>query len=63
MVNRGRVGAIFARGRAPVILVLLLVGGALLLKRDLTSPNSDPEDPHPPCPIPSVFKPPSVACP
>ena len=43
MVNRGRVGAIFARGRAPVILVLLLVGGALLLKRDLTSPNTTPK--------------------
>ena len=45
MVNRGRVGAIFARGRAPVILILLLVGGALLLKRDLTSPNTTPKSP------------------
>jgi len=36
MGNRGRVGAIFARGRAPVILVLLLVGGAFLLRRDVT---------------------------
>ena len=35
MVNRGRVGAVFARGRAPVILALLLLGGALLLHRDL----------------------------
>jgi uncharacterized repeat protein (TIGR01451 family) len=37
MGNRGRVGAIFARGRAPVILVLLLVGGAFLLRRDVTA--------------------------
>jgi len=36
MVNRGRVGVIFARRRAPVILVLLLVLGALLLKRDIS---------------------------
>jgi len=37
MGNRGRVGAIFARGRAPVILLLLLVGGAFLLRRDVTA--------------------------
>ena len=37
MGNRGRVGAAFARGRAPVILVLLLVGGAFLLRRDVTA--------------------------
>ena len=37
MGNRGRVGAIFARGRAPVILALLLVGGAFLLRRDVTA--------------------------
>jgi Beta-propeller repeat len=37
MGNRGTVGAIFARGRAPVILVLLLVGGAFLLRRDVTA--------------------------
>ena len=40
MVNRGRVGAIFVRGRAPVILVVLLVGGALLLKRDAAGPST-----------------------
>jgi Beta-propeller repeat len=39
MVNRGRVGQGFARGRAPVILALLLLGGALLLRRDVTGPN------------------------
>jgi hypothetical protein len=38
MVNRGRVGQVFARGRALVILALLLLGGALLLKRDIASP-------------------------
>ena len=40
MVNRGRVGAIFARGRAPVILALLLLGGALLLHRDISRPST-----------------------
>jgi hypothetical protein len=35
MVTRGRLGQVFVRGRAPIILVLLLLGGALLLKRDI----------------------------
>ena len=35
MVNRGGVGAAFARGRAPIILVLLFLGGAVLLGHDL----------------------------
>jgi uncharacterized repeat protein (TIGR01451 family) len=35
MGNRGRVGAVLARGRAPVILAFLLVGGAFLLRRDV----------------------------
>ena len=39
MVSRGRVGAVFARGRAPVIFALLLLGGALLLRRDVAGPN------------------------
>jgi hypothetical protein len=37
MVNRGRVGATFARGRAPVILALLVLGGGLLLRHDAVS--------------------------
>jgi uncharacterized repeat protein (TIGR01451 family) len=40
MVNRGRVGAVFVRGRAPVIFALLLLGGALLLRRDMTGPTA-----------------------
>jgi hypothetical protein len=40
MVNRGRVGAVFVRGRAPVIFALLLLGGALLLRRDISSAPS-----------------------
>lgn len=45
MGNRGGVGTIFARGRAPVILALLLVGGAFLLRRDVIAtpaPNAHP---------------------
>jgi hypothetical protein len=33
------VGAVFVRGRAPVILALLLLGGALLLRRDVGGSN------------------------
>ncbi len=40
MVNRGGVGRGFARGRAPVILALLLLGGAFLLKRDIAGPGT-----------------------
>ena len=39
MVNRGGVGAVLARGRAPVIFALLLLGGALLLRRDIAGAN------------------------
>src|SRR5436190_6876893 len=36
MVNRGGVGAIVARGRAPIILALLVLGSFVLLKHDLS---------------------------
>src|SRR5690348_12295724 len=39
MVSGRGVGAVFARGRAPIILVLLVLGGAFLLRRDNSSPN------------------------
>src|SRR5258708_26687802 len=39
MVNRGGVGAAFARGRAPIILVLLFLGGAVLLRHDVVNPQ------------------------
>jgi uncharacterized repeat protein (TIGR01451 family) len=43
MVNRGRVGQVLARGRAPAILALLLIGGALLLRHDVAGPcNTQP---------------------
>src|SRR5258708_9063591 len=37
MVNRGGVGAAFARGRAPIILVLLFLGGAVMLRHAVVS--------------------------
>ncbi len=40
MVNRSGVGPAFARLRSLVLLVLLVVGAALLLKRDATTPHS-----------------------
>lgn len=36
MVKGGGVGAILVRGRAPIVLALLVLGGALLLKSDFT---------------------------
>jgi hypothetical protein len=36
MVNRGGVGAIVARGRAPIILALLVLGGIVLFKHDIS---------------------------
>jgi len=38
MVNRGGVGAVFARGRAPIVSALLVLGGGLLLRHDVASP-------------------------
>ena len=40
MVSGRGVGAIFARGRAAVIMILLVLGGAFLLQRDSSNPNS-----------------------
>src|SRR5437660_3053938 len=37
MVNRGGVGAVFARGRAPMVFALLVLGGGLLLTPDVPS--------------------------
>src|SRR5881227_2444421 len=39
MVSGRGVGAVFARGRAPVIMVLLVLGAAFLLRRDNSSSN------------------------
>jgi hypothetical protein len=39
MVDRVGLGAVFARGRAPVLFALLVLGGALLLRHDVASPN------------------------
>ena len=36
MVNRGGAGSVFARARAPLMLILLAFGGALLIKRDVS---------------------------
>ena len=38
MVNRGWVGAVFARGRAPIVFALLVLGGGLLLRHDAAGP-------------------------
>ncbi len=38
MVNRGWVGAVFARGRAPIVFALLVLGGGLLLSHDAAGP-------------------------
>ena len=40
MVNRSRVGPAFARVRGLVLLVLLVLGAGLLLKRDAATPHS-----------------------
>jgi hypothetical protein len=39
MVDRVGLGAVFARGRAPVFFALLVLGGALLLRHDVASPS------------------------
>src|SRR4051812_27445519 len=40
MVSGRGVGAIFARGRAAVVMILVVLGGAFLLQRDSSNPNS-----------------------
>ena len=40
MVSGRGVGAIFARGRASVVMILLVLGGAFLLQRDSSNTNS-----------------------
>lgn len=40
MVSGRGVGAIFARGRAVLVMILLVLGGAFLLQRDNSNPNS-----------------------
>ncbi len=39
MVNRGGVGAVFARRRAPLVFVLLVLGCGFLLRRDASQPG------------------------
>ena len=56
MVNRGGVGAVFARRRAPLVFALLVLGCGFLLKRDASQPRRiQPIAPASPAQIRAAF--------